>query len=127
MCSSNILRRCLASALFLAVVMSSACAPPNEDLPAEVLGRWVTTETRYADRFFELDANLIRMGTGGSASELYPVVHVTSEPHPRGRLFKVMYAIDDSEVLFAFHFDAAKSSIRLLNQPGFAWTRGARP
>jgi hypothetical protein len=105
----------------------AGCAEPSEELPPELFGRWTTTEARYADRFFEIQSEIIRFGTGGSGSEIYSISHVAAEPHPRGRLFRVTYLIDGEDVQFAFHYDAVAASIRLFNQSGFEWGKAGTP
>ncbi len=108
-------------------LLASGCATPSENLPAEVLGRWATTEPRYADRFFEIQTEILRFGTGGDGLEVYSITRVTTEPHPRGRLFRVTYLVDGADMQFAFHYDASNSTIRLHNQSSFEWLKAGRP
>lgn len=108
-------------------LLASGCATPSEELPAEVLGRWATTEPRYADRFFELQPEILRFGTGGNGSEVYSIRRVDAEPHPRGRLFRVTYLVDGEDMQFAFHYDPATSTIRLHNQSSFEWVKAGAP
>ena len=108
-------------------VLASGCTAPSEDLPVEVLGRWATTEPRYEDRFFEIETEILRFGTGGNSSEVYSITRVNTEPHPRGRLFTVTYRVDDADMQFAFHYDAGSSTIRLHNQSSFEWVKAGRP
>ena len=116
----------LGALLFLAAGLVG-CAEPSTPLPPDVLGRWETAEARYADRFFELQSEIVRFGTGGNASEVYSISHVTAEPHPRGELYRVTYLVDGGEVLFAFHHDAVAGVIRLENQPSFEWAKAGAP
>ncbi len=113
--------------VILLSLLVGGCALPNEDLPTEILGRWATSEPRYADRFFEIQDEMLRFGTGGDDSEMYSIARVGTEPHPRGRLFRVTYLVDGEELLFAFHYDAANSTIRLHNQSDFEWTKAGAP
>lgn len=108
-------------------LLAGGCTTPSEDLPAEVLGRWATTEPRYADRFFEIESEILRFGTGGNSSEVYSITLVATEPHPRGRLFRVTYRVNDVDMQFDFYYDAGTSSIRLHNQSGFEWVRAGKP
>jgi hypothetical protein len=111
----------------MAVVLLGAaaigCGTPSEDLPAEVLGRWVTSEARYADRFMEISRATVRFGTGGAGSETYPISHVTIENEPRGRLIRITYVVEDDEMQLSFHYDPGDSTIRLQNQSSFRWSR----
>ncbi len=117
----------LAGLVLVFGLLASGCATPSEELPAEVLGRWATAEPRYADRFFEIQPEILRFGTGGNSSEVYSIRRIDTEPHPRGRLFRLTYLVDGEDMQFAFHYDAATSTIRLYNQSGFEWIKAGAP
>jgi hypothetical protein len=112
-----------AMAVVVLVATAIGCGTPSEDLPAEVLGRWVTSEPRYADRFLEIGRATVRFGTGGAASETYPISRVTTESGPRGRLIRITYLVEDDEMQLSFHYDSGDSTIRLQNQSSFRWSR----
>ncbi len=113
----------LAGIVFAFGLLAGGCTTPSEELPEEVLGRWATTESRYADRFFEIQPEILRFGTGGNGSEVYSIRDVDTEPHPRGRLFRLTYLVDGEDMQFAFHYDSATSTIRLFNQSSFEWLK----
>ncbi len=104
-------------------VVAVGCGTPSEDLPAEVLGRWTTTEARYADRFLEIGRATVRFGTGGAESETYPISHVAIETDARGRLIRITYLVEEDEMQLSFHYDAGDSTIRLQNQSSFRWSK----
>lgn len=108
-------------------LLAGGCTTPSEELPAEVLGRWATTETRYADRFFEIQPEILRFGTGDNGSEVYSIRRVDTEPDPRGRLFRVIYLVEGEDMLFVFHYDTATSTIRLHNQSSIEWVKAGTP
>ena len=108
-------------------VLAVGCTAPSEDLPVEVLGRWMTTEPRYADRFFEIQPEILRFGTGDNGSEVYSIRRVDTQPDPDGRLFSVIYLVDGEDMLFAFHYDTATSTIRLHNQSSIEWVKAGTP
>ncbi len=115
--------------LILGALSVPACGGSRDSVPAEIIGKWTTTEARYADRYVEITSTQITFGTGGTGRTRNAVKGVRQTPDSRGTRFSIEYegAVGEIES-FAFILDG--DSLRLANQPGFAWSRGgsdARP
>lgn len=105
----------------------AACARGGEivPLPEELEGRWQTDAAAYADRYLELSADTIVLGTGASTFETYGIDRVVRLVTEDGVLYTVHYRDEDAERYdIGFYFDPDDddgATLRLRNQPEMAW------
>lgn len=103
-------------------------------LPEELIGRWETTQPAYADRFFELSANAIVIGTGGVSRQRHRISEVSRITDDLGLLYTVTYQDAASgETRMSFYFESSdggslqlKNAIRLRNQVDMVWRKVRR-
>lgn len=76
--------------VLLAFVAALACA--REDVPTELIGRWTTDDSRYADRPLEIEAERISFGIGPGTRMTYRVQGIEREVDAAtGTLYRVYY------------------------------------
>ena len=63
----------------------------TDPVPEELRGRWITTESAYADRFFEIETEKITFGTGGNDFNTYSITNVNVESHEDLRLYTLHF------------------------------------
>ncbi|MFZ5622794.1 MAG: hypothetical protein ACOY71_00005 [Gemmatimonadota bacterium] len=100
-------------------------------LPAEVQGRWTTTNPKYKDRAFALSASALTLQMGPRLTDAvsHPILKVTFEPHPDGTVYHVQYETVKGQepITMSFRYTGGASPvIRLINQPNVEWVK-ARP
>lgn len=103
-------------------------------MPPELMGRWETTRPNYADRFFELSASTIVIGTGGVSRQRYTISEVSRLTDKEGLLYTVTYRdVAGEEYRMSFYFDSSgngtlrlKNQIRLRNQLHMVWRKVGR-
>ncbi len=93
-------------------------------MPEDLIGVWKTAEKRYADRYFELDADRIIFSTGGWGVTAHPVDRI-EEHHENGKiLYIIYYPTEEGDVSqFSFFYDPMQSVIRFKNQEQFEWVK----
>ena len=74
----------------LALVAALGCAR-REAVPAALIGRWTTDDSRYADRALEIGPEQIRFGVDPGLNLSYRVQGIESEPDPAGTLYRLFY------------------------------------
>jgi len=114
------------------LALLASCGPEtSRTVPAELLGRWTTSEPKYADTFFELQPDTLLLGLAGGQVDTRTITKVEKLRQDGETLFTVYY-VDPSdsnrtEIKLAFFFEAgAGGVIRWKNQKGIAWTRRVR-
>ena len=115
-------------ALLGAAAGASGCGPPVNEvpLPAALMGRWTTTSPGYADRFLELSASNIVLGTGAGTAERYRITRVLRAQDDEGVLFTVEYTDSlRTDYAMSFYFDAGRGSLRFKNQLQMTWQKAA--
>lgn len=121
-------RACLAGALMPLIVGSlMSCEPPLlEEPPPAILGRWTTTDPRYADRAFEITKETVYIHQGGNNFAAYAVkgfqITVANDDDP---VHSVVY-VDDAAEEYEFRFYVSSEDggvIRFTNQREMVWHR----
>ena len=92
-------------------------------LPGELVGVWSTTDTRYADRAFEIKKDSLIFQTGGTSSTMHSIRRVDVEQSDSTTLYLVDYLNNEDVYTFSFYFDADSDTIRFQNQLEMVWTR----
>lgn len=112
-------------------LLASACSPGAEtapEVPGFLLGRWRTTEPRYADRYFEIRPRTIAFGTGEGDEEVHAILEIDRAREGENVLFTIRHLNEQGQPYsFAFYYDEARDgSIRFKNQSAFEWVRRRR-
>jgi hypothetical protein len=95
-------------------------------IPEEVLGTWTTTESRYADRAFEIRQDTLVIFVGDGDSTVHPIDDVEIEDLGGPLLLTVHYADEGGPNRFAFYYDPVDGGlIRFKNQRHMKWNRGS--
>ena len=114
-------------ALLATASCSWACGPSADEvvLPDALLGRWTTASPAYADRYLELSATGIVLGTGGLKRERYSISRVLQGQDDNGVLYTLEYTnLAGSDYTMSFYFDAAGGgSLRFKNQLQMTWRK----
>jgi hypothetical protein len=110
------------------VVLQSRGA--RDDIPVAAMGQWVTTDSRYADRAFDLDSTQVvfHAGQGRKAADHHAIEAVRVRADGRRKRVNVTYRAEGSPMDFSFWLENDTATvIRFVNQPDIAWTRAATP
>jgi hypothetical protein len=108
----------------LALRWSSAERREEIGVTAEMAGRWVTTDERWAGRFLEIRPGEIVFGQGPEGEARYRIVGVFELP-PVGGLptFAIRYREPDDPAApeSELQIGLARRELRLVSQPGVRW------
>jgi hypothetical protein len=55
------------------IINSFACSDSKHELDQDIIGEWVTTDLKYADRFIEIRHDRLVLGTGDNDSNNYAI------------------------------------------------------
>ena len=117
-------RNLLAAATALVLVAGCAQSAEPTQVPDHLIGRWETSEARYADRFVEIRPGDIAFGTGTGIPSRHAIVGLQEEQEPRGRRYTIEYLEEgETRSRFAIYFDESGPYVRLASQPGFEWVQ----
>ncbi|MEE8148538.1 MAG: hypothetical protein V3T24_13100 [Longimicrobiales bacterium] len=116
----------LSALLGLAILITGCEEPMLGEVPTEILGRWTTTDPRYADRAFEITRERVYLHQGGDEFALYAVlgfrIIVSEDDAP---IYSVVYR-DDAAEEYSFRFYLSHEggdAIRFTNQQEMVWSR----
>ncbi|GMR12052.1 MAG: hypothetical protein BMS9Abin29_0239 [Gemmatimonadota bacterium] len=109
------------------LLLTAGCEPPAlEEVPTELLGRWTTTDARYADRAFEITPETFYLGQGDDRFVSYTILRIRIIPRrDKSPVHSVEYR-DESGDETAFQFlvsDEQGGTIRFPNQRELVWRR----
>jgi hypothetical protein len=108
-----------------AALLVSACATGSDTIPEGLVGRWTTTASSHADRFFEVGPATLRISQGEAGVASYPITGVRVADEGGRTLVELQYVADaESEAFFRLLYDPAKGEARLKNREAVVWTRG---
>ena len=116
----------LSALLGLSILVAGCKEPMLDETPTEILGRWTTTDPRYADRAFEITEERVYLHQGGDEFALYAVlgfrITVSEDDAP---IYSVVYR-DDAAEEYSFRFYLSHEggdAIRFTNQQEMVWSR----
>jgi hypothetical protein len=95
-------------------------------IPAELIGKYLTTHPEYEDQFFELGSGLITLAFGGGKYKYYNVKRVEKKSIENRVLYTVLCANEDQgeEFNFAFFADLKKGGIiQFKNKQHVIWEK----
>lgn len=120
-------RRTLAVAVITVSLIVVACwiwGAPNRRIPDELLGEWHTTETNYADRWFEIDPVCISFVTGQGNVSTGFIREVQAVPQGSRTLYTISYSQDGTPNHVCFYYETGKDEvIRFKNQEKIIWIK----
>ncbi|UCD25760.1 MAG: hypothetical protein JSW51_07565 [Gemmatimonadota bacterium] len=113
-----------------AVVAVNAFSSDNGNqhgpIPDEVLGTWTTTESRYADRAFDIQKETLVLFIGDGDSTVHAIEDVEIEDLGGPLLLTVHYSDEEGPNKFAFYYDPVDGGlIRFKNQRHMKWNRSS--
>lgn len=109
------------------MVLTAGCEEPIlEEVPSTLIGRWTTTDARYADRAFEITPETFYLGQGDGLFVSYEILRIRLilRKH-RDPIHSVEYR-DESGEETSFQFlvsDEDGGTIRFNNQSEMVWRR----
>jgi hypothetical protein len=111
--------------VFVLLLMVKFLSDEALELPEELYGEWVTTNPKYADRFFELNRTLITIGIGENDFDSYSISKIEKTDLKKGALYTVIYhESPNSESKFSFYYDPSNEGvIRLKNPQKIEWKK----
>jgi len=96
-------------------------------VPEELIGVWVTKNSRYSDYPFEIKKNTVifEQGLGYLDFDVYPIAGVKKTESEGQTLYIIYYTLPSGKKFeFSFYYSAAKGGeIRAKNQPEMLWTK----
>ena len=115
------------SALALVAVIMLR-GPGSEELPAELLGHWTSTNTRYEGRAFTLTESTLELYTSPSESTVHPVREVERDDSEGVLIYTIRYEDGGSVVPFAIAYGArapggAPEWVHFPHQPEIEWRK----
>ena len=107
------------------IVIGKYYSEKETPIPDDVLGVWTTSESRYADRSFELTKDLIIFGTGTTSYDSVSISKIEKEDQGSKRLYVIYYdTIEGDEQQFSFYYAPIDGgAIRIKNQENIVWER----
>ena len=96
-------------------------------IPEELIGVWLTKDSRYANYPFEIKKNTVifEQGLGYLDFDVYPIAGVKKTELEGQTLYIICYTLTSGkEFEFSFYYSAANGGeIRFKNQPEMLWTK----
>jgi hypothetical protein len=112
--------------LFMIAFLGFQCGK-SLTVPDHLIGVWNTTDTRYADRPFEIRREEIIFHTGGGNFNTFRIkkIEVESAPQKGDNLYIIHYTISEGKVYkFSFYYNpTGNGKIIYKNQPEMVWTK----
>ncbi len=115
-----------ARSVLLLLVLTLGCEEPAlEEVPTDLVGRWTTTEARYADRAFEITLETFYLGQGGDLFVSYAILRtriIQRKNQPSVHSIEYRDQAGD-ETSFDFIVSEKDGTIYFTNQPQMVWRR----
>jgi hypothetical protein len=100
-----------------------SCTEKKTDIPENLIGKWITSETRYHDRFLEITKKTLVYGLGEGKEDIYPIASVTKDLKGDTIFFTINFESKDGHK-FTRSFSYAPCNggeIRLKHEQNVAW------
>ena len=109
--------------IFLAFFLSKFMK--NRELPVILHGVWENSDPNYMNRYFLIDTNAIRFGTGDGKVDWYEIVSVKERPEGNSTFFTIEYQKPKGALLkkSLIYFPENGGRIKFKNQKTIAWFR----
>ena len=118
------LKTALAAALVLGLMVSTGCG--RDEIPADLLGYWVTSAPRYSDCGLEITRENITFSKGLDYLSVNRIDDVEVEPKEGKTLVKITYEEREGGefTLSLYHYAGPDGgSVRFVNQRKMVWRR----
>ena len=115
--------RCL---MILGLLLALAGCGPQElrSVPDELVGKWVTSSKKYADRFFELRKQSVVFATGNGQSTEHPVLSVAAKKADGMVSYVIHYSGEEGKPFeFSFSYNPVCHVILFTNQKEIEWKK----
>ena len=100
------------------------CSHRVESLPEDLIGVWKTADKRYAERYFELNADQLIFSTGGWGVTAHPIDRIEEHNENGQTLYIIYYPTEEGDPSqLSFYYDSIQSVIRFKNQAQFEWVK----
>ncbi len=100
------------------------CSHRVESLPEELHGVWKTADKRYANRYYELNADQLILSTGGRGVTAHPIDRIEKHNENGQTLYIIYYPTEEGDPSqLSFYYDSIQSVIRFKNQAQFEWVK----
>jgi len=110
--------------ILLIVSVFAVRSKRRSDIPDDLIGEWHTTDARYSDRSFEIDAVSLNFGTGDGGVTTGFIKDVRTSAEGARILYKVSYTVDNEVREVSFYFEESEGKIiRFKNQENIAWKK----
>ena len=114
------------SAVGAAAAILLACGPTVEDaVPNQLQGRWITSEPKYQDRYFEIQPDRMIWGVGEFDLDAHPIEKIESQPQVAGKIRYWLHYTENEGYPNALEIELClvpKAELRFVNRPE-VWTR----
>jgi len=100
------------------------CSHRVDSMPEDLIGVWKTADKRYADRYFELNAEQVIFSTGGWGVIAHPIDRIEEHNENGQTLYIIYYPTEEGDPSqLSFYYDSIHSVIRFKNQAQFEWVK----
>jgi hypothetical protein len=109
--------------LVVLAFVGASVNPQSNDVPPNLRGVWRTSDSKHADRFFELSLVSVSFGTGhGTVSTgfIQKIETFSEGAHTR---YKVIYADEDGDHEISIFYEPAHGTLRFQNQEQVVWEK----
>jgi hypothetical protein len=102
-----------------------SCTEKKTDIPENLIGKWITSEPRYHDRFFEFTKKTLVYGLGGDKEDTYPISSITKDLKGNSILFTInLESKDGHKFTRSFYYASCNGGeIRLKHEENVAWRK----
>ncbi len=104
------------------LTFTAACGNGLVPVPADLHGRWTTSDERYRAAWIQIDSGRIDFGTVEGTVEGYFVTGYAAEPSIEGEIHRIEYESADGAT-GRFEFLRNGDTIRMRSRAGVDWTR----
>lgn len=113
----------------IAPVLATGCSGCSEqgkkEIPAELIGVWKTSLASHADRFFEIKAEDLIIGTGGQTSTTYPLTRFVGTKSDTGTVYMIYYENEKGEEssMYMLYSEEGGGTLMDLNRTDLIWKK----
>ena len=107
----------------LAILVIWTWRAPRKRVSGELVGKWHTTASAYADRTFELDNVCITFTTGEGTISVGFIQDLKEIPAALGTLYTVSYTVDGAPNVVSFYYSRHDQTLWFKNQDKIIWKK----
>lgn len=113
----------LAVIVGLAAVAAYAGLSSGEEIPLDMIGKWETESTKYADRALGISADSITFYTIRGQFDAHRISKVERTRENRDLLYSIRFEDQGNDAEFSFFYDSTEGVIRFQNQSHIEWRK----